>query len=247
MKGTVKTYLPEKKYGFIKGDDGKDYFFHASGFKNSDQVSKICEESVVEFDQQATPKGYKAKSCTLINPADVFTYVVPDEFITSKSSGVRGWEVMELSDWVVHGSSSHSPDAAKKEVIRRAKQIGANALIDVEYYKATGSASGSGSGVYHYTIHNFRGRAVMLGKRNSLGKYTVGDLTGVNQRAGGLKAHLVKKTKTNEMKRFGVWLGVLASALIALLQAPWLIIGIVIFAFLYSGNSMDYDHWLEKM
>ena len=28
MKGTISTYLPEKQYGFIKGEDGKDYFFH---------------------------------------------------------------------------------------------------------------------------------------------------------------------------------------------------------------------------
>ena len=31
MKGTITTYLPEKLYGFIKGDDGKDYFFHERG------------------------------------------------------------------------------------------------------------------------------------------------------------------------------------------------------------------------
>ena len=33
-KGKVKFYNREKKYGFITGDDGKDYFFHASGVSN---------------------------------------------------------------------------------------------------------------------------------------------------------------------------------------------------------------------
>ena len=28
--GKVKFYNKEKKYGFITGDDGKDYFFHSS-------------------------------------------------------------------------------------------------------------------------------------------------------------------------------------------------------------------------
>ena len=32
--GKVKIYNKEKKYGFITGDDGKDYFFHASGVSN---------------------------------------------------------------------------------------------------------------------------------------------------------------------------------------------------------------------
>ena len=27
MQGEIKTYLPDKHYGFIKGDDSKDYFF----------------------------------------------------------------------------------------------------------------------------------------------------------------------------------------------------------------------------
>lgn len=30
MIGQVKTYDARKKYGFISGDDGKDYFFHES-------------------------------------------------------------------------------------------------------------------------------------------------------------------------------------------------------------------------
>tara|TARA_B100000161_G_scaffold211667_1_gene156537 strand:- start:290 stop:484 length:195 start_codon:yes stop_codon:yes gene_type:complete len=32
--GKVKFYNKEKKYGFITGEDGKDYFFHASGVSN---------------------------------------------------------------------------------------------------------------------------------------------------------------------------------------------------------------------
>ena len=32
--GKVKFYNKEKKYGFITSEDGKDYFFHASGVSN---------------------------------------------------------------------------------------------------------------------------------------------------------------------------------------------------------------------
>ena len=48
--GKVKFYNKEKKYGFITGDDGKDYFFHASGvssdiyLKDGDNVEyKVVE------------------------------------------------------------------------------------------------------------------------------------------------------------------------------------------------------------
>ncbi|MEJ2612914.1 MAG: cold shock domain-containing protein [Candidatus Thiodiazotropha sp.] len=151
MKGTIKTYLPEKNYGFIKGDDGKAYFFHESEFRDKSHLSKLCEEAFVNFDQQATPKGYKAKNCSLINPSEVLTYITPDEFIAAKSSSVRGWDVIEYGNWIVHGSSSDSPDTAKRDVINRATSIGANALIKLEYYKTTGSR-----GNYKYSIHNFR-------------------------------------------------------------------------------------------
>lgn len=33
MLGKVKSYSQQKKYGFISGDDGKEYFFHESEIK----------------------------------------------------------------------------------------------------------------------------------------------------------------------------------------------------------------------
>jgi cold shock CspA family protein len=246
MKGTIKTYLPEKKYGFIKGDDGKDYFFHLSEFKVKDDVSRVCEEAVVDFDQQATPKGYRARSCKLVDPSDVFTYVTPDECIASKSSGVRGWEVMERGDWIVHGSSSDSPEAAKKNLIQRAETIGANGLIDVEYYKTTGSEPGTGKGTYYFTIHNFRGRPVILARRNSQGNLTADELTGVNQKAEVLKKQLRKETEASEMKKYLVWAAVAIGSLVALGTTPFFIIGLVILGVIL-GRSTDYDSWLEKV
>ncbi len=33
IKGKVKWFDPDKKYGFISGEDRKDYFVHASQFQ----------------------------------------------------------------------------------------------------------------------------------------------------------------------------------------------------------------------
>jgi len=245
MKGSIKTYLPEKNYGFIKGDDGKDYFFHGSEFEDKNDVKNLCEEALVSFDQQATPKGYKAVKCRLLNASDVLTYVTPDEFITSKSNGVRGWELIDNSDWIVHGTSRNSPDDAKLDVIDSAQQIGANALINLQYYKTKGSEPGTGNGTYHFTIHNFCGRAVTLAKRNSNGQFKANDLTGLNQTAQTLKNALVAKTKASKRKRNIVWLMVIVLSFFAYEIQPLAIIAFVIIGFIF-GRATNYDSWLQK-
>ena len=245
MKGTIRTYLPEKQYGFIKGDDGKDYYFHLNEFGDKNQIVNLCEEAFVSFEQQATPKGYRAKNCALVNSSEVRTYVTPDEFIASHSSSVRGWDVLELGKWIVHGTSRNSPDAAKKDVIDSATRIGANALINIEYYKATGSEAGTGRGTHHYTIHNFRGQAVTLAKKNSKGKFSATNLSGLNERAESLKKKLAAQTRASKRKRNIVWIIVLILSFLALGTEPGLIVVLLIVGVIF-GRSTDYDSWLER-
>jgi CspA family cold shock protein len=38
--GTVKFFNAQEKYGFISGDDGKDYYFHITGLKRGEKVMK---------------------------------------------------------------------------------------------------------------------------------------------------------------------------------------------------------------
>jgi len=239
MHGTIRTYLPEKKYGFIKGDDGKDYFFHASAFRDKRHVHNLCEDALVAFDQQATPKGYKAKNCSLLDPSKVLTYALPEKFIISKSSRVRGFDVIEHGNWIIHGSSSDSPDDAKRDMVYKAERIGANALINLEYYKTTGS-----SGNYNYTIHNYCGRAMTLAKRTPKGQYHAEDLLGLNQRAEARKKAFEKRNKASKWRSRIVWLGVIAASFYAVPlwigNGVWLLILGIIF-----GRSRYYGGWLQ--
>ncbi|MCR4301835.1 MAG: cold shock domain-containing protein [Sulfuricaulis sp.] len=34
MNGVIKKLVKDKRFGFIKGEDGKEYFFHQSVLKN---------------------------------------------------------------------------------------------------------------------------------------------------------------------------------------------------------------------
>lgn len=245
MNGTIRTYLPEKKYGFIRGDDGKDYFFHAAEFRDKRQQAKILDEALVSFDQHATPKGYQALNCSLLNPANFLTYTVPDEFLTSKTNHVQGWEVLELGAWLVHGSSRESPDAARQITIERARRIGANALIELAYHKTTGSEPGSGRGIHHFTIHNFRGRLVMLGKRNSRGKYKANDLSGLNDSAAAWKKQLDEHANRRKRKRNLSWtLGIIISFFVLGLQLTLMVIFVFIISAVFEAPA-NHDSWLE--
>lgn len=255
MKGVIKTFVPEKKFGFIKGDDGKDYFFHQNSFKEPDRIN-ICDDAFVDFDPVPTPKGYRAENCSLKDASAVLSYVVPDEFLTSKTDSIRGWDVIEVGNWIVHGTSRDSPDAAKKDLIDSAMRVRANALICVEYYKDTGSEAGTGRGFHHYTIHNFCGKIATAAKKSPKGTLHINELLGLNQRAETEKRRLAEMTSQSRRKRNIVWVTAWGAVLGAVaLQAATLsnygasvfvvMLVALVFGVLY-GRATDYDHWLQR-
>jgi cold shock CspA family protein len=249
MQGTIKTFLPEKRYGFIKGDDGRDYFFHLDEFKNLSDHNNLCEGSLVGFDQQATPKGYKARKCFLVDATGVTTYVVPDEFITSRSGSVSGWEVIEGGQWVVIGTSRDSPELAKRDAQGKAfQQLGANALLFLEYYKSRGSEPGTGRGTYYFTIHHYRGVAAILAKKSAHGKYPLEDLKGLNQRAGKMEDRLGenKRIAKRNALLWGSVLSVLSIVLIAGAGMLGVFLAIALWLLFQNANRQDYD-WLQRL
>ena len=56
MKGKVKFFNSEKGFGFIAGEDSKEYFAHESGVKDG----SIDENDEVVFDVEEGDKGPKA-------------------------------------------------------------------------------------------------------------------------------------------------------------------------------------------
>ena len=59
MNGTVKWFSKEKGYGFIAGDDGRDYFVHHTGIAGKG-FKTLAENEEVTFDTCADAKGDKA-------------------------------------------------------------------------------------------------------------------------------------------------------------------------------------------
>ena len=57
MKGNVKFFNQSKGFGFIAGEDGKDYFVHISNVENGEILK---ENEAVLFDVEEGDRGKKA-------------------------------------------------------------------------------------------------------------------------------------------------------------------------------------------
>ena len=57
MKGKVKFFNEMKEYGFITGEDGKDYFVHKNALAEGTSLS---ENDDVSFDVEKGDRGLKA-------------------------------------------------------------------------------------------------------------------------------------------------------------------------------------------
>lgn len=62
MKGKVKFFNENKGFGFIAGEDGKEYFVHTTGLK--DGVT-LKDEDAVTFDVEQGDRGPKAANVEL--------------------------------------------------------------------------------------------------------------------------------------------------------------------------------------
>ncbi len=63
MEGTVKFYNFKKRFGFITGEDGKDYFVHETGIV---QKGSVRDGAKVTFDVTNDERGAKAVDVKIV-------------------------------------------------------------------------------------------------------------------------------------------------------------------------------------
>jgi cold shock CspA family protein len=66
MEGTVKFFNRRKGFGFISGDDGKDYFVHFTALAEG---TFLRDNDKVSFEAADGEKGLKAEKITLLEKA----------------------------------------------------------------------------------------------------------------------------------------------------------------------------------
>ena len=61
LTGNVKKVVSERGFGFIRGDDGEEYFFHRSGLDSSLEFDRLADGERVSFDVERSDKGPRAR------------------------------------------------------------------------------------------------------------------------------------------------------------------------------------------
>jgi len=58
--GTIKKVVSDRGFGFISGEDEKEYFFHRDGLDSSLDFDRLQGGERVEFEIEQSPKGPRA-------------------------------------------------------------------------------------------------------------------------------------------------------------------------------------------
>ena len=74
VRGRVKKLVPDRGFGFVRGDDGKEVFFHRSGLGANDYDS-LSEGDVVEYVVQEGPRGPRAENVRAVGADAALTIV----------------------------------------------------------------------------------------------------------------------------------------------------------------------------
>ncbi|MCL1058599.1 cold shock domain-containing protein [Shewanella gelidimarina] len=155
MKGKVVSYIKNKKYGFINGDDGESYFIHCSSLNNHMDEAKLLKGVLVEFDPTPAPKGLAAKHVTV---PDVYFKTQLVDFFISKSNTPKHGNIEQL-----HSISTRffkDPKEGRSHIKQLANEAGCNAILNLDFEKNTFS-----SGNYRYTVHAFKGDLALVSER----------------------------------------------------------------------------------
>lgn len=60
MTGVIKTVTQNRGFGFIRADDGAEYFFHRSELRGGLEFEQLREGQRVRFEPQQGEKGPRA-------------------------------------------------------------------------------------------------------------------------------------------------------------------------------------------
>lgn len=66
-RGTVKRMVRDRGFGFIRDEQGGEFFFHRSACVASDAFDVMREDkTIVEFTEEANPKGPRATDIEIV-------------------------------------------------------------------------------------------------------------------------------------------------------------------------------------
>jgi cold shock protein len=70
IKGNIKWFSQEKRYGFVQRGDGlPDVFVHMNGFRSRTDAYWAKNGDTVEFEVEQTPRGPKSLDVVIVHTA----------------------------------------------------------------------------------------------------------------------------------------------------------------------------------
>lgn len=60
MSGTIKKLESDRGFGFLAGEDGKEYFFHRTGVDSTSNFDDLSVGDAVDFNVEQSDKGPRA-------------------------------------------------------------------------------------------------------------------------------------------------------------------------------------------
>ncbi|AOE87969.1 cold-shock protein [Pseudomonas sp. TCU-HL1] len=150
ISGVVRSFMPEKGFGFIQGEDGRSYFVHIKSVEGGE----LFDGQAVAFEGQPGPKGYRALRVTPGErpPPAGYAYESPNRFVWTRDSAARGFETIFTlgSGW----AESNNPNEARALLENASADRGGNAVLNVRLEKYSRN---DGCSNYYYTMHRFTG------------------------------------------------------------------------------------------
>ena len=146
--GWVKMYNPARRYGFIAGDDGYDYFFHVSDILGDSYVWQGCQVKYLRGMADKGPRAFKVVVVRNASQRAGSDYRDPSNFIMTRGSAVRGYDI----HWVIARDcwyEAWDPNEAREGLRRQAITMGANAIVGLRLSKYSKSP-------YHWFFRNIR-------------------------------------------------------------------------------------------
>ncbi|MEX0290531.1 MAG: cold-shock protein, partial [Flavobacteriaceae bacterium] len=137
ISGTVKSFVQQKKFGFINGEDQKSYFFHASSLVERDKgrVHEIKAGSLLRFEPTPSRRGLRASKTEIVQ---TYTEKRAIPFSNCRDRKPKK-DVVIASSHRAYTRFSKCPHEARRRIETLAKLSGGNVVYDLKMNKSTGS------------------------------------------------------------------------------------------------------------
>lgn len=109
MKGTVKCFHTQKGYGFVVGEDGKEYFVHQTKIK-MEGFRTLDAGDIVEFDTCSEKRGLVAVNVLPVLTLGMMKDKAAKEHVYLKGAGVgtHGWCITDKNNFILAGEHGMS-------------------------------------------------------------------------------------------------------------------------------------------